>query len=60
MRFRAGHRIRLEISSSDFPAYARCLNTTDSIADAATPVVADQRVFHDAARGSVLTLPVMP
>ena len=60
VRFRAGHRIRLEISSSDFPAYARCLNTTDPIVDAATPVVADQRIFHDAARGSVLTLPVMP
>ena len=59
VRFRAGHRIRLEISSSNFPAYARNLNTTEPIVDAATPVPADQRVFHDDAHGSVLTLPLL-
>ena len=59
VRFRAGHRIRLEISSSDFPAYARNLNTAEPIADAATPRIASQRVFHDDARGSVLTLPLL-
>lgn len=58
-RFRAGHRIRLEVSSSNFPAYARNLNTTEPIADAATPVVAEQRIYHDDKYRSVLTLPVM-
>lgn len=56
--FKAGHRIRLEISSSNFPAYDRNLNTGGPIgAEARTSAVpATQQVFHDAARPSRLTL----
>ncbi|MGF6408528.1 CocE/NonD family hydrolase [Paraburkholderia sp. MM5482-R1] len=57
--FKPGHRIRLEISSSNFPHYARNLNTGDSEGGAA-PVVANQTVFHDSTMPSTLTLPVVP
>ena len=59
-RFLAGHRLRLDISSSDFPNFDRNHNTgRDDWADAELRV-AKQTVFHDPARPSRLTLPVMP
>jgi uncharacterized protein len=58
--FRAGHRIRLDVSSSNFPRFDRNTNTGGEIAaegvDAA--VEAENRVFHDAAHPSHLLLPV--
>lgn len=58
--FKAGHRIRLDISSSDFPNFDRNHNTgRDDYADA-TLVIARQTVFHDHARPSHVTLPVIP
>ncbi len=58
--FKAGHRIRLDISSSDFPNFDRNHNTgLDDYADA-TLVTARQTVFHDHARPSHVTLPVIP
>ncbi len=56
--FGAGHRIRLEISSSNFPRLDRNLNTSRRGADSATLQVAEQQVFHDSARPSRLVLPV--
>ena len=58
--FLPGHRIRLEISSSNFPRFDRNLNTGNEIGrdgpeDALT---ATQQVFHDAERASALVLPV--
>ena len=60
MRFSPGHRIRLELSSSNFPRFARNPNTGARAADArpGTLAVARQRVFHDSARPSYLSLPV--
>jgi putative CocE/NonD family hydrolase len=60
--FWAGHRIRVEISSSNFPCYDRNLNTGNSLGDEwiADCVVATQTVFHDAARPSHIALPVIP
>ena len=58
--FRAGHRIRLEISSSNFPRFDRNLNTGDPIGDDASPRAASQRVLHDATYPSRLILPVIP
>jgi putative CocE/NonD family hydrolase len=60
--FRAGHCLRLEVSSSNFPHYDRNLNTgrdvgQDSLADR---VVATQTVLHDPSRPSHLLLPVVP
>ena len=57
-RFLAGHRIRLEITSSDFPNHDRNHNTgRNDLADAEL-VVAEQRVLHSAAFPSALILPV--
>lgn len=58
--FKAGHCVRLEISSSNFPKYDRNPNTGHEIGEDAETCVARQTVFHDAARPSRLTLPVIP
>jgi len=56
--FKAGHRIRLEISSSNFPMYDRNPNTGHRFAQDAELRTARQTVHHDAAHPSSLTLPV--
>ncbi len=54
--FLAGHRVRLEISSSNFPRYDRNPNTGN--ADGA-PRAALQTVFHDTTHASYVLLPVV-
>jgi putative CocE/NonD family hydrolase len=57
--FQAGHRIRLDVTSSDFPNYDRNHNTAaDQNADAQL-VVAEQSVFHGGKYASRLILPVI-
>ena len=56
--FRAGHRIRLQVSSGAHPRFARNLGTGEPIATATRMVVAEQTLFHDAAHPSALVLPV--
>jgi putative CocE/NonD family hydrolase len=58
--FHAGHAIRLEISSSNFPRFDRNLNTGAPIGDDASTRVARQRVLHDAEHPSHVMLPVIP
>ncbi len=58
--FARGHRIRLDVSSSNFPRLERNPNTGDPIGARAKPVRAEQTVFSDAARPSRLVLPVVP
>ena len=58
--FRAGHRIRLEISSSNFPRFDRNPNTGALPADAREMRKATQTVYHDHDRHSYLLLPVIP
>ncbi|HEV7449961.1 MAG TPA: CocE/NonD family hydrolase [Pseudonocardiaceae bacterium] len=58
--FLAGHRIRLEISSSDFPQFDPNPNTGSWLGDSTTTEVAHQTVLHDAQHPSVLILPVIP
>lgn len=58
--FKRGHRIGLEISSSNFPRFARNLNTGAVPGLSAEVRVANQTVYHDAQRPSHLTLPVIP
>ncbi|UGS34062.1 Cocaine esterase [Capillimicrobium parvum] len=62
IRFLAGHRIRLEVSSSNFPRFARHPNTTVPRLQAspAEMVPALQHVHHDAEHPSFLSLPVWP
>ena len=58
--FKAGHRIRLEVSSSNFPRFDRNLNTGHRPGMDAEMRVAEQTIYHDAQRPSHLTLPVVP
>lgn len=58
--FKKGHRIRLEISSSNFPRFDRNLNTGGNFATGTTWVKADQTVYHDTSRPSHIILPVIP
>jgi putative CocE/NonD family hydrolase len=58
--FLAGHRIRLEVSSSNFPRFDRNLNTGGRVGYETEWVVAHQTVFHDTDRPSHLVLPVIP
>ena len=58
--FLAGHRVRVEISSSNFPHWDRNTNTGMPPLTADRTVVARQTVFHDAARPSHIMLPIIP
>jgi putative CocE/NonD family hydrolase len=58
--FQAGHRIRLYVSSSNFPRFGRNLNTGEPILGATRMWKARQTVFHDAKPPSALVLPVIP
>ena len=58
--FLRGHRIRMEISSSNFPRFDRNANTGGSIPDETRLLKASQTVYHDRRRPSRLVLMVMP
>jgi putative CocE/NonD family hydrolase len=58
--FKAGHQIRLEISSSNFPRFARNLNTGADVSADAEVKTANQTIYHDTVRPSHLVLPVIP
>jgi uncharacterized protein len=58
--FLTGHRIRVEISSSNFPRFDRNLNTGEEQARATRMVRATNTVVHDKEHPSFLILPVVP
>ena len=58
--FREGHRIRLDVSSSDFPNFDRNHNTGRDFWSDVELLPAQQTVFHDKTRPSRLILPVIP
>ena len=58
--FKAGHRLRVQVTRSDFPRCDRNLNTGGVFATESHSAVATNSVFHDTARASHLSLPVMP
>jgi putative CocE/NonD family hydrolase len=58
--FAAGHRIRLEISSSNFPRFDRNLNSSGPNADVTKSNRAKQTLYHDKIYPSALILPVVP
>ncbi len=60
VQFAKGHRIRLDISSSNFPFYDRNLNTGGNNFDETAWVVAENSVHHGPRHLSHVALPVLP
>ena len=58
--FKAGHRIRLHVTSSSFPLWDRNLNTGRDPGTDTDPQCADQMVYHDPDHPSCVMLPVVP
>ena len=57
--FRKGHRIRIDISSSNFPWYDRNMNTGNPIGEDTIGLKATQTIYHDKEYASYIDLPVI-
>lgn len=57
--FEKGHRIRIEISSSNFPRFDRNLNTGGKNYDESKPVIAHNRIHHSSKYPSAIKLPLV-
>ncbi len=58
--FKAGHRIRLDVTSSNFPRWDRNPNTGHEFGSDAALAVAHQTILHDSDHPSYAMLPVVP
>jgi putative CocE/NonD family hydrolase len=58
--FKKGHRLRLYISSSNFPRFNRNLNTEEKMLGSSRFLTAHQTIYHDYKNPSALILPVIP
>ena len=58
-RFKPGHKLRVSVTSSNFPHLDRNLNTGNALGVDAEGVVAHQRVLHSEKHPSRLVLPVL-
>ena len=60
--FKKGHRIRVHITSSNFPRFARNLNSGKAQGDETEQDirVANQTIYHSGARASAIVLPIIP
>ncbi len=56
--FKKGHRIRIEVSSSNFPRFARNLNTGGNNYDESEGVVATNSIHHSSKYPSHIKLPI--
>ena len=59
-KFKKGHRIRVDISSSSFPQYDVNPNTGAALWSSGEVQIARQSVYHDAEHPSHVVLPVIP
>ncbi len=59
LRFGKGHRIRIEVASSNFPKFARNLNTGGPNESESSGIVADNSVHHGGEHQSYIELPVI-
>jgi putative CocE/NonD family hydrolase len=59
IQFGVGHRIRIEVTSSNFPKFVRNLNTGGPNESESKGVVADNVVHHDSANLSYIDLPIV-
>ena len=57
--FEAGHRIRIEVSSSNFPRFTRNLNTGGRNWDETEGVVAHNKVHYSPQHPSQIKIPVV-
>jgi len=57
--FAAGHRVRIEVSSSNFPRFERNLNTGGNNFDESIGVVAHNQIHHSKKYPSVVRLPIV-
>ena len=58
--FAAGHRIRLDVSSSNFPRFDVNPNTGEPVGMHTHTVAAENAIYHDRDRSSHVVLPVIP
>ncbi len=58
--FKAGHRLRIQVTSSDFPWFDRNLNIGGPFGEEIQSQVAVNTVLHDIKHPSHIILPVMP
>ena len=58
--FKAGHRIRLDIASSNFPRFDVNPNTGEPLNANRRMVTATNTIYHDAAHPSHVILPIIP
>ncbi|WP_422080130.1 CocE/NonD family hydrolase [Ulvibacterium sp.] len=56
--FEKGHRIRIEISSSNFPRFARNLNTGGNNYDESEGIIANNRIHHSKKHPSQIRIPI--
>ncbi len=59
-RFEAGHRIRLDVSSSNFPFFDVNPNTGATLGRSFTMEIATNSIYHDREHPSHVTLPILP
>jgi uncharacterized protein len=57
--FRAGHRLRVEVTSSSHPRWERNLNTGEGAVRSGRTAIARQKIFHDDRRPSRISLAVV-
>ncbi len=58
--FKRGHRIRLDVSSSNFPRFDVNPNTGEPLGRNRRMIEADNTIYHDADRPSYIVLPIVP
>jgi uncharacterized protein len=58
--FAPGHRLRVELSSSNFPRFDRNLNSASPNSDQTKLIKAKQVVYHEKGYPSAIILPVIP
>jgi hypothetical protein len=58
--FKAGHQIRVDISSSNFPRFDRNPNTGHEFGMDSELSIAEQKVYHNRSYPSHIILPVIP
>jgi putative CocE/NonD family hydrolase len=60
IRFEKGHRVRVEVTSSNFPKFVRNLNTGGANESESEPVIARNTIHHAGDNASYVELPVVP